>query len=45
MEGRVKKGELIDDGTDPAHALLPIRIEAEIAGSHLPRSANPDQAL
>ena len=37
--------ELIDEVTDLEHASLPVRIELEIDGPHLPRSTRCDQAL
>ena len=44
-ESQVLARELINDVTDLEHAFPPVRVELEINGPHLPRSASPDQAL
>jgi len=44
-ESQVLARELIDEVTDLEHASLPVRIELEINGPHLPGSASLDQAL
>ena len=44
-QSQVLTGELIDNVTDLEHAPLPVRVELEINGPHLPRSASLDQAL
>ena len=44
-ESQVLTGELINDVTDLQDTPLPVRVELEINGPHLPRSASPDQAL
>ena len=44
-ESQVLTGELIDNVTDLEHAPLPIRVELEINGPHLPRGISLDQAL
>ena len=44
-ESQVLARELIDEVTDLEHAPLPVRIELEINGPHLPRSTSPDQGL
>ena len=44
-ESQVLARELINDVTDLEHAPLPVRVELEIDGPHLPRSASLDQAL
>ena len=44
-ESQVLTGELIDNVTDLEHASPPVRVELEINGPHLPRSASPDQVL
>ena len=44
-ESQVLARELIDEVTDLEHASLPVRIELEINGPHLPRSTRCDQAL
>ena len=40
-ESQVLTGELIDNVTDLEHASPPVRVELEINGPHLPRSASP----
>ena len=42
---RVLARELINDVTDLQDTPLPVRVELEINGPHLPRSASPDQVL
>ena len=37
--------ELINDVTDLQDTPLPVRVDLEINGPHLPRSASPDQVL
>ena len=44
-ESRVLARELINDVIDLKDTPLPVRVELEINGPHLPRSASPDQAL
>lgn len=44
-ERQVLTGELINDVTDLKDTPLPVRVELEINGPHLPRSASLDQAL
>ena len=44
-QSQVLTGELIDNVTDLEHAPLPVRVELEINGPHLPRSTSLDQAL
>ena len=44
-ESQVLTGELIDNVTDLERAPLPVRVELEINGPHLPRSASLDQVL
>lgn len=44
-QSQVLARELIDEVTGLEHASLPVRIELEINGPHLPRGAGLDQAL
>ena len=44
-ESQVLTRELINDVTDLKDTPLPVRVELEINGPHLPRSASPDQVL
>ena len=44
-QSQVLARELINDVTDLKDTPLPVRVELEINGPHLPRSASPDQAL
>ena len=44
-ESQVLARELIDEVTDLEHAPLPVRVELEINGPHLPRGTSLDQAL
>ena len=44
-ESQVLARELIDEVTDLEYASLPVRVELEIDGPHLPRSTSLDQAL
>ena len=44
-ESQVLTGELIDNVTDLKDTPLPVRVELEINGPHLPRSASPHQVL
>ena len=44
-ESQVLARELINDVTDLKGTPLPVRVELDINGPHLPRSARPDQAL
>ena len=40
-DSQVLTGELINDDTDLQDTPLPVRVELEINGPHLPRSASP----
>ena len=44
-ESQVLTGELIDEVTDLKDTALPVRVELEINGPHLPRSTSCDQVL
>ena len=44
-ESQVLMGELINDVTDLKDVSLPVRVELEINGPHLPRSTSCNQAL
>ena len=44
-ESQVLTGELINDVTDLKDTPLPVRVELEINGPHLPRSTSCDQGL
>ena len=44
-QSQVLARELINDVTDLKDTPLPLRVELEINGPHLPRSTSPDQVL